>query len=90
MSLSQANSPAKRLYLAIQFMYLSKNPKDNYAIYAQLVRVLSQTVPDAKPFLDRINNQIINWQPLQGSQGSAQANRARKGPSRNAFRKQGL
>lgn len=59
MSLSQANSPAKRLYLAIQFMYLSKNPKDNYALYVQLARVLSQTAPDAKPFLDRINNQIL-------------------------------
>ena len=41
-------------------MYLSKNPKENYAIYVRLVRALRQAVPDAMPLIDCINNQILS------------------------------
>ena len=59
MSLSQADSPAKRVYLAVQFMYLSKNPRDNHALYFQLARAMMTAFPDTKPLIDRINNQIL-------------------------------
>ena len=38
MSLSRANSPAKRIYLAIQLMYTAKRPEDHHALYFRLVR----------------------------------------------------
>jgi flagellar protein FlbT len=59
MSLSQANSPAKRIYLAVQFIYLSKHPKDNHALYFQLARAMLMMFPATKPLIDRINNQIL-------------------------------
>jgi len=59
MSLSQADSPAKCLYLAVQFMYLAKNPQDNFAIYMGLAREMMQTAPEAKALIGSINNQIL-------------------------------
>ena len=38
MTLSRANSPAKRIYLAVQLMYTSKRPQDHHALYFRLVR----------------------------------------------------
>ena len=60
MSLAQADSLAKRIYLALQFMYLAKNPRENYAIYLRLVHAMRQSVPDAAPLIDCINNQILS------------------------------
>ncbi len=59
MTLSSANSPAKRIYLAVQFMYLAKQPRDNYALYLRLVREMLKAAPGAKLFIDRINNRIL-------------------------------
>jgi flagellar protein FlbT len=59
MSLSQADSSAKRIYLAVQFMYLAKQPRDNYALYLRLVREMLKAAPGARPFIDRINNRIL-------------------------------
>src|SRR5208282_1753305 len=56
MSLSQADTPAKCLYLALQFMYLSKNPRDNYLLYIQVARELIKLAPGTKSLIDRINN----------------------------------
>jgi flagellar protein FlbT len=38
LSLSRADSPAKRIYLAIQLMYTAKRPEDHHALYFRLVR----------------------------------------------------
>ena len=59
MTLSQADSPARRIYLAVQFMYLAKQPRDNYALYLRLIREMLKTAPGAKLFIDRINNRIL-------------------------------
>ncbi len=64
MSLRQADSPAKRIYLAVQFMYLAKKPKDNYTLYIQLARQMLKTAPGTKPLIDRINNQILTGRSL--------------------------
>jgi flagellar protein FlbT len=42
MSLSRANSPAKRIYLAIQLMYTAKRPEDHHALYFRLVLSCAQ------------------------------------------------
>jgi flagellar biosynthesis repressor protein FlbT len=54
-----ANSPAKRIYLAVQLMYTTKSLQENYAVYLRLVREMLAAAPAAKPFIDSINNQIL-------------------------------
>ena len=59
MRLSAATTPAKRLYLAIQFMYMAKQPQDNYGLYLRLAREILKCAPKAAPFIQRINNRIL-------------------------------
>jgi flagellar biosynthesis repressor protein FlbT len=59
MPLSRADSPAKRIYLAVQFMYTAKRPQDNYALYLQLTCDMLKTAPGTRPFIERINNRIL-------------------------------
>ena len=49
MSLRRANSPAKRIYLAVQFMYTAKRPQDHQALYFRLVREMLKAAPGARP-----------------------------------------
>ena len=59
MSLSRANSLAKRIYLAIQLMYTAKRPEDHHVLYFRLVRDIVRAAPSTRPFIDRINNRIL-------------------------------
>ncbi len=55
----QADTPAKRIYLAVQLMYTSKEPHDHQMSYLQLVHEMLESAPGARPFIDSINNQIL-------------------------------
>jgi flagellar biosynthesis repressor protein FlbT len=59
MSSDRADSPAKRIYLAVQQMYTVKRPNDHYASYFRLVREMLNAAPAARPFIDSINNRIL-------------------------------
>jgi len=59
MALSRADSPAKRIYLAIQFIYLAKQPRDNHALYLRLAAQFLKTAPAARFIIDSINNRIL-------------------------------
>jgi flagellar biosynthesis regulator FlaF len=59
MTLGCANSPAKRLYLALQFMYPAKQPNERHALYLRLVRKILKLFPVARPLSDDINNRIL-------------------------------
>lgn len=59
MTARQANSPAKRLYLAVQRMYTSKRTPENYADYRALIRGIAASAPCAKALIDSINNLIL-------------------------------
>jgi len=59
MTPSRANSVAKRIYLAVQYLYLAKEPQENYALYLRLAHQMLKTGPGAKPYIDRINNRIL-------------------------------
>jgi len=48
-----------RIYLAIQFMYLAQDPKQHHEVYFELVNNVVKTAPSTRPYLDRINNQIL-------------------------------
>jgi flagellar protein FlbT len=59
MTLSRANSPAKRIYLAVQLMYTAKRPQDHHALYFKLVREILKAAPSTRPFIESINNRIL-------------------------------
>lgn len=59
MSLSRADSPAKLIYLAVQFIYTAKRPQDHHALYFRLANDFVSAAPDAKPRVESINNQIL-------------------------------
>jgi len=54
-----ADTPAKRIYLAIQLMYTAKDPRPHHEIYFALVRELVQAAPSAWPHVENINNHIL-------------------------------
>ncbi len=59
MTLERATSPAKRIYLAIQMMYTSRDPRAHHDIYFSLVRDIVQAAPSTWPYIESINNQIL-------------------------------
>lgn len=54
-----AKTPSKRIYLAIQMMYLNDDPSEHHKGYFQLIRDLMAAAPSTIPYVDRINNQIL-------------------------------
>jgi flagellar protein FlbT len=59
MTPAQAGSLAKRIYLAVQYMYTSKRPQQHHATYLRLMHEMLQPAPGARPFIDSINNRIL-------------------------------
>jgi len=56
---AQADTPAKRIYLVVQLMYMSKDPRIHHEIYFALVRDVLDAAPSAWPFIASINNHIL-------------------------------
>ncbi len=54
-----ANSPAKRIYLAVQIMYLSKDIEKIRDDYFTLVNDIIQAAPSTIPYVTRISNAIL-------------------------------
>jgi flagellar protein FlbT len=54
-----ADTPAKRIYLAIQLMYTSKDPRAHHDIYFALVRDITKAAPSVWPIIESINNHIL-------------------------------
>ena len=51
---------AKRIYLAVQLMYTSRNPATYHELYFRLVREITQAAPSMWPLIESINNQILS------------------------------
>jgi flagellar protein FlbT len=54
-----ADTPAKRIYLAIQLMYTSNDPRAHHDVYFTLVRELLEAAPSMWPLIESINNHIL-------------------------------
>ena len=54
-----ANTPAKRVYLAIQLMYTSRDPSVHHDVYFALVRDITKAAPSVWPLVESINNLIL-------------------------------
>jgi flagellar protein FlbT len=65
MSLGRADSLAKLVYLAVQFIYLAKRPEDHHALYFQLADEFLNRAPSAKRHIDNINNRILAGEPYK-------------------------
>lgn len=59
LTLKTANTPAKRIYLAIQLIYLSREPVSDFTDYFTLVQDLIRAAPSTIPYVDRLNNLIL-------------------------------
>jgi flagellar biosynthesis repressor protein FlbT len=56
---AQADTPAKRIYLAVQLMYTSRDPRIHHDAYFSLMRDLVQAVPSAWPHMVEVSNHIL-------------------------------
>ena len=56
---SRADTPAKRIYLAVQLMYTSRDPRAHHDVYFSLVRDIVQAAPSTFPYVETINNRIL-------------------------------
>jgi len=59
MTVDRAVTPASRIYLAIQLMYTSRDPRAHHETYFSLMRDLVQAAPSAWPYVESINNHIL-------------------------------
>ena len=59
MTAERADTPAKRIYLAVQLMYTSRDPRAHHEVYFALVRQIVQAAPSTWGYVENINNQIL-------------------------------
>ncbi len=62
LSPATANSPAKRIYFAVQLMYLEENVDKLTREYFSLVTDLVRAAPSTTAIIDEINNEILTGQ----------------------------
>lgn len=60
MTAERADTPAKRIYLAVQLMYTSRDPRMHHDIYFALIRDIVQAAPSTWPQIEIINNHILS------------------------------
>lgn len=54
-----ADTPAKRIYLAVQLMYLDEDTQKLQDNYFKLVDEIIKAAPSMMPYVDEINNEIL-------------------------------
>src|SRR5690349_9180343 len=55
----QADTPAKRIYLAIVLMYTARDPRAHHETYFALVNEFLKAAPSAASYVELINDQIL-------------------------------
>ena len=67
----EADSPARRIYFAIQLMYIDeKNLEVHHKTYWRLVQEFIQAAPSALPVIDGISDYILKGQYYQALKGA--------------------
>ena len=54
-----ADTPARRIYLAVQLMYLSQDPSPAQDAYLKLVKDILAAAPSTFPYVERISNLVL-------------------------------
>jgi len=61
MTLASADTPCKKIYFAIQLMYIdSKNLAEHHKMFWELVKDVAEAAPSTKLLLQEISNEILN------------------------------
>ncbi|MEN6468168.1 MAG: flagellar biosynthesis repressor FlbT [Smithella sp.] len=61
MTLASANTPCKRIYFAIQLMYVDgKNLPEHHKTFWELVKDVARAAPSRKPVLQEISEKILD------------------------------
>ena len=82
MTPAQADTPAKRIYLAVQLMYTSRDPRAHHETYFSLMRELVQAAPSAWPHIETISNHILTGDMYKALEERQDAYRLREGAAR--------
>ena len=59
MTPEQADTPARRIYLAVQLMYTSRDARAHHDVYFALMRDIVQAAPSTWSYIEIINNRIL-------------------------------
>jgi flagellar protein FlbT len=60
MTPERADTPAKRIYLAVQRMYMARDPRAHHNTYFALIRDIVEAAPSTWPHIEIINNHILS------------------------------
>ncbi len=85
-----ADTPAKRIYLAVQLMYTSRDPRVHHDVYFALIRDIVQAAPSTWPLIESINNHILRGELYKALKQSRKLIEYEEGLFRNATRRAGL
>ncbi|MEJ1936872.1 flagellar biosynthesis repressor FlbT, partial [Nostoc sp. NIES-2111] len=55
-----ADTPARRIYLAVQLMYLADDITKHHDVYFELVRDFINAVPSSSALIAEVNNRILS------------------------------
>jgi flagellar biosynthesis repressor protein FlbT len=59
MTAKRADTPAKRIYLAVQLMYTAHDQRRHHETYFALLRDFLQAAPSSWPIIEGMNNRIL-------------------------------
>ena len=66
MTAERANTPARRIYLAVQLIYLNEDMGgDHKDLYFRLIDEFLEAAPSALPLIDSMNDNIVSDAPYQ-------------------------
>ena len=85
-----ADTPAKRIYLAVQLMYTSKRPEDHHPLYFRLVREIVKAAPSTGRYIESINNRILTGELYKALKETRKLIAYEKELLDHALRQQGL
>ena len=90
MTPEQANTPAKRIYLAVQLMYTSREPQRHHELYFSLVRDIVQAAPSTWALIEAINNHILTGEMYKALKEARKLIAYEEELLSNAIRRSGL
>lgn len=71
LTVETADSPAKKIYLAVQLMYLNNDLSSHNEVYFPLVRDFLAAAPSALPMIADINNRILSGDLYKALKGAS-------------------
>jgi flagellar protein FlbT len=90
MTSEHADTPAKRIYLAVQLMYTSRDPRIHHDVYFALIRDIVQAAPSTWPHIESINNHILTGELYKALKQSRKLIEYEEELFRNATRRASL